>query len=103
MRSATHSAMMARRGSQQIAPMSPVKVIRGLGARCGWPARFDSEATTSVFDGTGIMEGSDTRRKRSIVTYGHPRTQGSDRPVARAAGCVSVLQRGGRHDLRGQG
>src|ERR1019366_4934430 len=32
-----------------------------------------------------IMEGSGTERRRDIVTYAHPRTQGADRPAARAA------------------
>ena len=49
------------------------------------------------------MEGSGTGRKRAIVAYAHPRTQGADRPAARAARGVSVLQRGWRHDLRRQG
>ncbi len=49
------------------------------------------------------MEGSGVVRKRAIVAYAHPRTQGTDRPVARATRGVSVLQRGWRHDLRGQG
>ena len=49
------------------------------------------------------MEGSGTGGKRAIVAYAHPRTQGSDRPAARAARGVSVLQRGWRHDLCRQG
>ena len=49
------------------------------------------------------MEGSKPQKNRVIVTYAHPRTQGSDRPAAGAARGVSVLQRGGRHDLRRQG
>ena len=34
MRRATHAAMIARSGSQQMAPMSPVKVIRDRVAAC---------------------------------------------------------------------
>ena len=41
------------------------------------------------------MEGSNPDRKRDIVPYAHPRTQGSDREAARAARGLPVFQRGG--------
>src|SRR6266849_10414078 len=88
--------MIARSGNMQMAPIVPVKVV---GGRSGCGAAVASRA----FVRAGTMEGSGTGRKRDIVTYGHPRTQGSDRPSARAARGVSLLQRRGRHDLRGEG
>src|ERR1044071_1796727 len=96
--------MIARSGSQQMAPMIPVKVIRprGLAADRG-DGSSRGVATTSACEGTGIMEDSAASRKRAIVTYAHPRTQGSDRPAAGAARGVSVFQRGGRDHLRRQG
>src|SRR5438128_11565264 len=109
--------MIARSGNMQIAPIAPVKVIRGRPPPPLAPLIEDEEdedessscpsgaTATSTVPRTGwrIIEGSDTERKRDIVAYGHPRTQGTDRPAARAARSVSVLQRGWRHDLRRQG
>src|SRR6267143_2192467 len=95
--SLTHALMIARSGNMQIFPMSPVNVVRGRGAR-PLTVVTDVPLTAGL-----IMEGSDTERRRDIVAYGHPRTQGTDRPVARAARSLSVLQRGRRHDLCGQG
>src|SRR5712691_12109973 len=99
--------MMARSGNMQTAPIRPVKVVgrrrRGAGPTVfrSWPAILSvTEVTVTVWR---IMEGSGTRRKRDIVTYAHPRTQGTDCPAARAAWSLSVLQRGGGHDLRRQG
>ena len=95
--------MIARSGNMQTAPIDageghPRPVGRAVeAARCrSWSA----SAVEPALVRTGIMEGSDTGQKRDIVTYGHPRTQGSDRPAAGAARGVSVLQRGGRHHLR---
>src|SRR3954462_12604816 len=91
MRIATQRLMMPRSGSMHAAPIAPVKVIRFPGAE-----------PVAVVGGT-IMEGSGTRRRRVIVTYAHPRTQGTDRPAAGAARRVSVLQRGRGDDLRREG
>src|SRR5262245_12335390 len=88
--------MIARSGNIQIAPIAPVNVTRG---REPLPFTLSEGAGTEGL----IMEGSDTERNRDIVAYAHPRTQGADRPVARAAGGVSVLERAGRHHLRWQG
>src|SRR5450759_1581681 len=90
--------MMPRSGSMHAAPTAPVKVI-------GFPERSGpGPASESVVDERGtIMESSGTRRKRVIVSYAHPRTQGTDWPAAGAARGLSVLQRGWRHDLRRQG
>src|SRR5262245_54149085 len=95
--SRTHKLMIARSGYMQIAPISPVKLVRRRGAR-----PFTAVTEVPLTAGL-IIEGSDTERRRDIVAYGHPRTQGADRPVARATRSLSVLQRGGRHHLRRQG
>src|SRR5882724_11243766 len=97
MRSFTHAAMMARSGNMQTLPMTPVNVTR-VGAGPGSRPFMRSGVADTV-----IMEGSGTDRKRAIVAYAHPRTQGADRAAARAARRVSVLRRGGRHDLCGEG
>src|SRR5688572_2018318 len=85
-RSATQVLMIARSGNMHTVPMRPVKVIRWRGSIRGVGFGFGI---------TAIMEGSKPLKRRDIVTYGHPRTQGSDRPAARAAGGVSVPERGG--------
>src|SRR5262249_16115245 len=97
----------------QIAPIAPVKVIRrgsfGLPSvlpsfRSARRAAFDDATLLTVRRGAWrIMEGSDTDRKRDIVAYAPPRTQGADRPIARATGSVSVFQRGGGHHIRRKG
>src|SRR5579864_2997328 len=120
MRSLTQAPMIARSGNMQIAPIAPVNVTRGV----TWGGRAPRALTPSglatwtaeapwglspvrplgaLRTGELIMEGSDTERNRDIVAYAHPRTQGSDWPPARAAGGLSVLQRGGADHLRGQG
>src|ERR1043165_2469317 len=91
--------MMARSGNMQIAPMAPVNVRRARGPREPLPFTLTEGADTEEL----IMEGSDTERNRDIVAYGHPRTQGSDCPVAGAAGSLSVPEFAGRHHLRRQG
>src|SRR5262245_24252383 len=97
MRSRTHMPMIARSGNMQIAPIAPVNVKRG--PREPLPFTLNGGADTEGL----IMEGSDTERNRDIVAYAHPRTQGADCPAAGAARGVSVLERAGRHHLRGQG
>src|SRR5262245_38550010 len=98
-RSLTQVPMIARSGNMQIAPIAPVTVSRARGPRESRPFTVTEVAGTEEL----IMEGSDTGWNRDIVAYGHPRTQGADCPVARAARSVSVLERGRRHDLRRQG
>src|SRR5262245_50767609 len=97
--------MIARSGNIQIVPIIPVNVVRWVSGGCGLASggRELDGTVARRFEGTGIMEGSDTSEKRAIVTYAHPRTQGSDCQVARAARGLSVPQRGGRNHLRGQG
>src|SRR5262249_4055658 len=95
MRSFTHTPMMARSGNMQIAPIAPVKVNRARDRRA---SRLFTVTEVARTEGL-IMEGSDTGRNRDIVAYGHPGTQGADRPFARAAGGVSLLERRWRHDL----
>src|SRR6266516_4585169 len=94
--------MIARSGNMQMAPIAPVIVSR-VGRRRGEGARPFVTAAGPVATAELIMEGSDTARKRAIVAYAHPRAQGTDCPVARAARSVSVLQCRRGHDLRGQG
>src|SRR3954471_9169788 len=86
--------MMPRSGSMQARPMIPVKVLR----RCGNCSGVEVAGTACR-----IMEGLDATEKRFIVSYGHPRTQGTDSTAARAARGLSVLQRGRRDDLCRQG
>src|SRR6478672_7068571 len=95
--------MMAFSGNQQMVPMIPVKVIRDFGAGSLRLARSCCGETTSAFNGTGIMEGSGASLKHNILTYGHPRSQGTDSTAAGTARGIPVPQRGGRHDLRREG
>jgi len=87
--------MIARSRNIQRAPIAPVKVpggrvrsrVRtepfspGVAADVVADVVADDEAgvvadapraSPDAFNGTGIMEGSDTVRRRDIVTYGHP-------------------------------
>jgi hypothetical protein len=65
----------------QIAPIAPVKVIRGRAPGVGdatdvtRAALEDVDSVDTVPEacaGGAIMEGSDTERNRDIVAYGHP-------------------------------
>src|SRR5438874_2404436 len=85
--------MIARSGYMHAVPMSPVKVVGRFG-----PIGPSGDGHAAW----RIMEGSGTDWKRDIVAYAYPRTQGTDRTAAGAARRLSVLQRGGRHDLRRQ-
>src|SRR5213594_24326 len=97
--------MMARSGNMQIAPMAPVKVSVPRDRPTPSEAVPPSGADRSAFDPAVCrkMEGLATGQNRAIVTYAHPRTQGADCQAAGAARSLSVLQRRGRDDLRGQG
>jgi hypothetical protein len=84
--------MIARSGNIQRAPIAPVKVPGGrarsrvrtepfstgvvadvvAGVVADVVADVAPRASRDAFKGTGIMEGSDTVRRRDIVTYGHP-------------------------------
>ena len=79
--------MIARSGNMQTAPMSAGEGHPPLRAM---PATACELSTAPVAYNGGFRH----RQERDIVTYGHPRTQGSDRPAARAARGLSVLQRG---------
>src|SRR5215213_955869 len=99
--------MIARIGNMQMVPMMPVNVSRGRSGSgfpwaCSGEPAWRAAGTALTFERAGIIEGSATDRKRDIVPYAHPRTQGSDCQAAGAAWGLPVLQPRGGDDLRRQ-